>query len=176
MTAALARLEASRVRLREAMRPAAPTPSVNGLDATDRSWLQRLRELPVISLMVDALGGWWTQSPLRPVALVAAGATNALAKPLAQRHPMALMLVAGTVGAALAWARPWRWVLRSALFAGLVPQVASRVLAKLPIESWLTLLSAALPKADAHAYPHDGSEHTPGHADSGVTPKGQAGL
>ena len=153
MTAALARLEASRARLREAMRPTAPEPSADGPDAGGRSWLQRLRELPVIGLVADALHGWWAQNPLRPVALVAAEASNAVAKPLAQRHPIALVLAAAAVGAALAWARPWRWALRSALFAGLMPQVASRVVANLPIESWLTLLSAALSKADAQARP-----------------------
>ena len=164
MTAALARLEASRERLLEAMRPAATAPSVDGPQAAGRSWLQRLREFPVIALVADALNGWWTLNPLRPVALVAAEASNAVARPLAQRHPIALVLVAGTVGAALAWARPWRWALRSALFAGLVPQLASRVVARLPIDSWLTLLGATLSKADAQARPED----TARGSDSGV--------
>ena len=155
MTAALARLEASRARLRDAMRPAAPAPSTERAEAAGGSWLQRLRGLPVIGLVADALAGWWSQNPLRPVALVAAEASNAVARPLAQRHPIALVLAAGTVGAALAWARPWRWALRSALFAGLVPQLASRVVANLPIESWLTLLSGALSKEDVRARPAD---------------------
>lgn len=169
MTAALDRLEASRARLREAMRPAAPAPSADGSNAASRSWYQRLRELPVIGLAADALGAWWSQNPLRPVALVAAEVSNAVAKPLAQRHPFALVLAAGVLGAALAWARPWRWVLRSALFAGLVPQVASRVVANLPVESWLTLLSAALSNADARTRP----DETPPEAGSNQPPGGQ---
>ena len=172
MTAALARLEASRARLREAMRPPTPAPSVDGRDAAGRSWLRRLRELPVIGIVADALHGWWSQNPLRPVALVAAEVSNAVAKPLAQQHPIGLVLVAGMVGAALAWARPWRWVLRSALFAGLVPQVASRVVAKLPIESWLTLLGATLSKADMKARP----EGTLRDGDSGLPSPGQGDL
>jgi hypothetical protein len=155
VTAALDRLEASRARLREAMRPAAPAPPRGRPENAGRSWLQGLRALPIISLVADALHGWWLQNPLRPVALVAAEASNAVARPLAQRHPIALMLVAGTAGAALSWARPWRWALRSALLAGLVPQLASRVVDKLPIESWLTLLSAALSKAEAQPRPQD---------------------
>ncbi len=172
MTAALARLEASRARLREAMRPAGPAPPRDRPENAGRSWLQGLRELPIISLVADALHGWWLQNPLRPVALVAAEASNAVARPLAQRHPIALLLVAGTVGAALAWARPWRWALRSALFAGLVPQLASRVVDKLPIESWLTLLSAALSKADVRTRP----EGTAQGSDSGVPFAGQSDL
>lgn len=155
MTAALARLEASRARLREAMRPTAPEPSADGPDGIGRSWLRRLRELPVIGLVADALGAWWSHSTLRPVAQVAAEASSAVAKPLAQRHPIALVLVAGVAGAALAWGRPWRWALRSALFAGLLPQLATQVIAKLPIDSWLALLSAALSKADAGVQPED---------------------
>lgn len=172
MTAALARLEASRARLREAMRPAAPAPSVGGRKWVGRFWLQRLRELPVIGLLADALGAWWSQNPLRPVALVAAEASNAVARPLARRHPITLVLLAGTLGAALAWARPWRWVLRSALFAGIVPQIASRVVAKLPVESWLTLLGAALSKADVQARP----DVAPREPDSDVSPRGQGNL
>lgn len=155
MTAALARLEASRARLRLAMRPAPAAVPIDGQKTTRRSWLQGWRELPVVGLVLDALHGWWSLNPLRPVVLVAAEASTAVARPLAQRHPIALMLVAGTVGAALAWARPWRWAVRSALFAGLAPQLASRLVAKLPIESWLTLVSAALSKADAHPRPLD---------------------
>ena len=133
------------------MRPAAPAPSATGPKAASQTWHRRLRELPVIGLVADALGAWWSQNPLRPVALVAAEAANAVAKPLALRHPVALVLVAAAGGAALAWARPWRWALRSALFAGLAPQVASRVVANLPVESWLTLLGAALSRADVRA-------------------------
>ena len=172
MTAALARLEASRARLREAMRPAAFAPSAVGKEAGARSWLQRLRELPVIRLVDDALGAWWSQSPLRPFALVAASASNAVVKPVARSYPVALVLVAGVVGAALAWARPWRWALRSALFAGVVPQVASRVVAKLPIESWLTLLGVALSKADAPPRPQDTQRDT----HSGIPFPGRADL
>ena len=172
MTAALARLEASRRRLREAMRPASPTPSATGPNAAGRTWHRRLRELPVIALVADALGAWWSQNPLRPVALVAAEAVNAVAKPLALRHPVALVLAAGAVGVALAWARPWRWALRSALFAGLVPQVASRVVASLPVESWLTLLGAALSGADVQARPED----APRERAAKLPPTGQGGL
>ena len=172
MTAALARLEASRARLREAMRPASPAPQAGDSNAAGARWHRRLRELPVIGLVADALGAWWSQNPMRPVALVAADVSNAVARPLAQRHPFALVLAAGAVGAALAWARPWRWALRSALFAGLVPQVASRVVAKLPVESWLTLLGATLAKADTPARPADAAPE----AGSSLPPRGQGEL
>ena len=51
-----------------------------------------------------------------------------------------------------------RWLYRSRTIVpafGLVPQLASRVVDKRPIESWLTLLSAALSKADTQPRPQD---------------------
>jgi hypothetical protein len=162
---ALERLESSRGRLRLAMLPPPPSAS-DSRPAGSSSWLQRLKGLPLVGLVVDALSGWWMQHPLRPMFSVAAQASGAVAKPLAQRHPVALVLAAGLVGAALAWARPWRWALKSALFAGLAPQLASRIASKLPIESWMTLLGTALSGAGRQAgaaapSPHAGPDLEP---------------
>ena len=55
-----------------------------------------------------------------------------------------LMLVAGVAGAGLAWTRPWRWIFRSALFAGLVPQLVARFASSLPIESWMSMVGASM--------------------------------
>ena len=66
---------------------------------------------------------------------------------------LCFVLVAAAVGALLVWSRPWRWALRPALLAGLAPQFASRVVAKLPIESWMTLLDSALSKASGSTTP-----------------------
>jgi hypothetical protein len=69
------------------------------------------------------------------------------------RHPLALVAVAAVAGAGLAWARPWRWAIRSALFAGLLPQLTTRVVASLPLESWMTLLGTALSSRPPAARP-----------------------
>ncbi len=150
--AALERVERSRERLRRAMLPPSAAPR-----AAPGSSVQRLREWPLVAELLDALAAWWWQHPLRPISQRAGEASNALARPLAQRHPLLLVLVAGLVGAGLAWSRPWRWIFGSALFAGLVPQFAARVVARLPLESWLTMLGAQLarPAPPVDAAPMD---------------------
>ena len=143
MTTAVERIEQSRARLRAAMSPPPETPDDAGA-ARSESWLHKLGALPLVNAVVESVGTWWTQHPLRPVGQMAGEASTALIKPIAQRNPLALVLVAALVGAGLAWSRPWRWIFRSALFAGLVPQLASRVAANLPIESWMSMVGSAL--------------------------------
>ena len=137
---AVEKLERSRARLRRAMSP----PPVKRHDLRGPDWWSHFKRLPVVGLIRDALRGWWLQHPLRPVAQVGVEASNAAAKPMAQERPMLLLAAAAVVGAALGRFLPWRWVLRSVLFAGLAPQLAARVAAKLPIESWLSVLGSAL--------------------------------
>ena len=141
------RIESSRARLRAAMSPAPPPAAGNA--AEDKSWLSRIKTLPVVSLVVESFESWWSNHPLHAAGQVAAEASSAVVRPVARSHPFAFVLVAGVVGALLAWSRPWRWALRPALLAGLAPQFASRVVANLPIESWMTLLGAALSKSGA---------------------------
>ena len=136
------RIEFSRARLRAAMSP--PAASVIGSGPQQTSWLQRVKQLPIVSLLVESFDAWWSNHPLHAAGQVAAEASSAVVRPVARRHPWVLVLVAASVGALLAWSRPWRWALRPSLLAGLAPQFASRVVANLPIESWMTLLGAAL--------------------------------
>lgn len=135
------RLQASREKLRDAMTPppeppAPPAPPPNAV----QKWLKSLHSVPIVGEVAEAVGSWWVRHPLRPVARMANEAVTAAVEPVAQRHPTLLVSLSAVVGALLVLGRPWRWALRSALFAGLVPQLASKVLAKLPIRSWLTLL------------------------------------
>lgn len=145
------RINFSRARLRAAMSPP-PAPAV-GTEAGPSSWMQRFKQLSVISLVLESFDAWWTHHPLHAAAEVAAEASSAVVRPVARRHPFALVLVAGAVGALLVWSRPWRWALRPALLAGLAPQLVSRVVANLPIESWMTLLGAALAQPAASTAP-----------------------
>lgn len=133
------RIEATRARLRSAMLPPPAAPKREprtGLHAQ----LERLKELPGIAVIVDTLQSWWQQTPLRPLAEIASRATSAMARPVAQQNPVALVVVAGLFGAVFVWSRPWRWALKSALLAGLMPQLAARLFAHLPLESWLASL------------------------------------
>ncbi len=106
-----------------------------------------MNRIKTISAVAESVEAWWANHPLRPVAGVAVEASDAVIQPLAQRHPLALVGVAALAGASLVWSRPWRWALRSALFAGLLPQLASRVVSSLPIESWINMVSSALAAA-----------------------------
>jgi hypothetical protein len=81
---------------------------------------------------------------MRPLVHVASEASNAVVRPIAQHNPVALVVAAGLVGAVFAWSRPWRWALKPALFAGLLPQLVSRVVANLPLESWLAVLGSTV--------------------------------
>ena len=145
---AVDRLELSRTRLRLAMRPPPPLLSA---EPADPSLLQRLRHLPVVGLVTESVDAWWLNHPMRMVSHVAAQASTAVVRPVARLHPVAFVLVAAAVGALLVFSRPWRWALRPALLAGLAPQFASRVVAKLPIESWMTMLDSTLSKASRSA-------------------------
>ncbi len=136
----LQRLALSRERLRQVLAPKprpAADPSSGG---SGKSWEERLRDIPGMATVIDVVKVWWQQHPLHAVSIVAGEVGRTTLRPIASRHPLALVGVALLAGVVLAWARPWRWALRSALFAGLAPQVASRVVASLPIESWLTML------------------------------------
>ena len=160
--AANQRLLASREQLRLAWREARVPQgqrALNAMSAAERAasgsagtaaskqtpaaaWTDALRAVPGAAILLDALRGWWQQHPLRLYSVIAAEAGAAVAKPVAQRHPVALVGGAFVVGALLALSRPWRWIIKPALFAGLVPHLASNTLAHLPLQSWLAALSS----------------------------------
>jgi hypothetical protein len=152
---AVERIESSRARLRDALQPPPALP-VRQPATGPLAWFERLKGQPGIALVIDALQSWWSRHPMRAVVHVASEATNAVARPIAQHNPVALVVAAGLLGIVFAWSRPWRWALKPALFAGLMPQLVSRVVASLPLESWLAAFSAA-PPARANNEPHRNS-------------------
>lgn len=77
---------------------------------------------------------------MRLATLVATDAAKTLVRPLAQRNPLGLVLGALVVGGVLAWVKPWRGIIKPALFAGLLPQIISRAMAQVPVESWMSVL------------------------------------
>lgn len=150
---AVERLEVSRARLRHAMQPPAALAGNDEPATGALAWLERIKQQPVIAILIDTLQGWWLRHPLRAAVHVASEAGNAVAKPIARQNPIALVALACVAGAVLAWSRPWRWALKPALFAGLMPQLVSRVVANLPLESWLALLTQTPLASPPHTDP-----------------------
>jgi hypothetical protein len=90
--------------------------------------------------VVEALSSWWSRHPpLRFAGIAAADTAKAMLQPVAQRNPWGLVLGALVAGGLFAWSRPWRWILKPALFLGLAPQVAARVLTHVPSGLWMAL-------------------------------------
>ena len=131
-TTATERLEVSRARLRIAMSSSRRQVALSG-GAAGSGWLARLENLPGVRVFVDALKKWWSGHPLRPVVRLAHQTTDAIATPVAQSHPIAMVSAGVVLGALVIATRPWRWILKRALFVGLIPQIVS----SLPIDSWL---------------------------------------
>ena len=143
---AIERLALSRERLRSTMLPSPAKPSAHTFGGGSAGSFvaglsERLKDLPGAALVLDAVRTWWAQHPLRTASVVATEASRKFAAPLAERNPLALILGAVVVGAIFSLTKPWRWLLRPALFAGLVPALGARLMRQLPLESWLRMFA-----------------------------------
>lgn len=139
------RLVLSRERLRQSLRHglasqgAATEQRASGPPAP---WLQSLNSIPGAKVVIETLSRWWSQPPLRTTGTALADSAKAVLQPLAQRNPVGLVLGAAAVGGLLVWLRPWRWVPKTVLLAGLLPQLVSTAVAYVPSIPWLALLSS----------------------------------
>lgn len=112
-----------------------------------------------MTVLVEAISSWWQRHPLRVVTLIAKNTTRVAVQPLARRNPLGLAIGALALGAFVVWARPWRWILKPAIFAGLLPQLLSKGIAHLPLESWLAAISSGAWKMPSE--PGNGSATPP---------------
>ena len=139
------RLLLSRESLRLAMRPDEQTTKADPEQIQAkfwRSWMDNLKGRPGVSLLIDAANAWWGQHPARTAVLLGSEAAKSLVQPLAQRNPVGLVVGAASFGALFAWSRPWRWIMTPALFAGLLPQIVSKVIAQVPPKNWVSIIAA----------------------------------
>ena len=83
----------------------------------------------------EVIGEWWDEHPLHASATLAFKASRTAIVPLVRRHPAAVLGGAAVVGAVIIWARPWRWLLRPALVAGVASQLAARAIARMATAS-----------------------------------------
>nr|WP_315187458.1 hypothetical protein [uncultured Albidiferax sp.] len=161
-TTATERLENSRALLRQAMQSRSKSHSATEPRPSAPEWLTKLKAIPVVTVLAEAVSGWWMQHPLRVASQLAAETARAVVQPLARRNPLGLAVGALALGALVAWTRPWRWVLKPALFAGLSSQLLSRGIANLPLKSWLSAVGAATSPAPAATHnPEGGSSSEP---------------
>jgi hypothetical protein len=79
------------------------------------------------TVLIGALASAWLRRPAQAPVQVGLAVLEGALSPLARRHPWALIATAAGVGAALGLARPWRWLLRPALLAGLVTPLVSQL-------------------------------------------------
>jgi hypothetical protein len=88
---------------------------------------------PSTTLVSALLRHWWRRHPWRQAGVLAVQAADALARPVAKTHPVALMAGAAAVGALLVWARPWRFLLGALtpLSASLLPSLLPKLLREL---------------------------------------------
>ncbi len=140
------RLTLSRERLRMALRD---QENETGKAQTSSSgsgssgiWLKGLKKIPGADVVIEAVSSWWAQHPLRMVGVVASDAAKVVVQPMAQRHPFSLVFGVLILGGLFTWSRPWRWILKPALFAGLMPQLLSKALAHIPVHKWMLVLAA----------------------------------
>lgn len=113
-------LEANRARLRLHLRETAGQLGSATKKTQTPHWVAALAALAQGGTASDCILAWWKTLPLsRALDVVAHAAQDAL-KPVAQRHPVRLVVGALVAGAALVWLKPWRWVTAGAMAASIV--------------------------------------------------------
>lgn len=145
------RLALSRERLRQAL-CAVPAPpgaaSSRGEHASRVTWRHAWSSVPGGEHALQALRRWWARQPWRAVSEVLLDGANLALQPVARRNPLGLMLGALVMGGLLARLRPWRWIPKSVLFAGLLPQfLPGQVAAQAISPSWGGVLLSLLRQA-----------------------------
>ncbi len=141
MDAAVQRLRESRERLLTAVTQGTTAPRAATSKLAPR-WTDHLKRIPGVGLALPLFEAWWSQTTVNSASVSLLQAVNAVLKPAAARHPVFAVLCATSFGAALAWSRPWRWIFKSALVAGVAARMTGQVMSRIPIESWFSLLSS----------------------------------
>ena len=139
------RLALSRERLRQAMRDIVAPPDRAAKQRAGGSavaWLDGLKSIPGANVVAEAVNSWWAQHPLRIAGMLAADVVKAVIQPVARRNPLGLVLGAAVLGGLLVWIRPWCWIPKPVLFAGLLQQLLTRAAAHVDPISWMAVLTS----------------------------------
>lgn len=150
------RLALSRERLRIALAHTGARPGARAA-ASGPGLLDILKTaIPGASVLIDTLGQWWARHPLHTSGLLVSSVVETFLRPVALRHPVALVAGAVVLGAALAFSRPWRWAFKPHFVSALGPALLSRVLASAAVQSWIAsaLAKGAPPSAPTQDRAH----------------------
>lgn len=170
---ALARLAASRARLRAQALPAAHDGAAADTGPGLRVWWRLLRRqlghTPLGLAVVSWLDAWWQRQPLAAAAELGSAELRATVLPMVRRHPVAALAGAAALGAVLVASRRWLWAWagrragawRGSL-GGWVWAQARDPAVQLLVMAWLQQLAAARtpgPREDEN--PRDGGRTAP---------------
>jgi hypothetical protein len=103
-----------------------------------------------VALVIESIEQWWAEHPLHAAGEIAEEASRRYVGPMARKNPVAVIVGSVVFGALLVASKPWRWLFRPALFIGLVPQIASHALKRMPLDTWLQMLSTFSAKRAAN--------------------------
>jgi hypothetical protein len=84
------------------------------------------------STPTEAVNQWIAEHPIKLASETLSDVTKSIVSPIAQRSPLLFVASALVVGGVLVWSRPWSWLLKPAVMAGIVPQIVSKVIAYAP--------------------------------------------
>jgi hypothetical protein len=163
------RLTLSRERLRLALRDISASPgsaSSARASGVGLAWLDSLKSIPAASIVIEAVRSWWAQHPWRVSSVLASEVVKTVVQPMAQRHPLGLVVGALLLGGVLAWARPWRFILTSSVFAGLLSQLLSKAVAQIPTQSWMAVLTELLKQPARSQEPTQATGSSPARPDA----------
>lgn len=173
LSRARARLSASRDQLQARWLPP-PTHAARSARSPDtgpsrlgdwiRSWSQRLRDVPVIGVAVDAAHRWWDHNPWRLAGESVADEVDYAIGPWVSRHPWLSVSIAAAAGYGIVALRPWTWP-GVPEFVGPLPQRAGRWFLRqvtdAPLQAILAslLVAAQTTHATSGATPPDAPEN-----------------
>ena len=103
-----------------------------------------VEDIPGVTLVVDSAKSWWHEH--RDTAQTAGQASQALVRPIAQRHPESLLGAAAVFGALVVLLRPWRLLLRRNVLFGAASLVASQAMRSRSPGQWLRMLTKSATK------------------------------
>jgi hypothetical protein len=138
---ALERLDASRERMRQALHSIAhpalqPSIFAGGLGNVGNNVRSRVRSLPMAAPVLEGLEAWWHKHPVHRAARIADAASAKFLAPAARRKPAAVLAIAVGLGILLAYAKPWRLLLRPAKLFGGITQVLKSALSGPSATAW----------------------------------------